>query len=166
MDKQDTETTKKSSSTSNLIYPTFSELSRSTAIHGAVMGNLSGFREGAFLYQKEDGSPVHIFTQLVTYSRDLIRVYNVEVHSEATKNPSRKVNDYRLNQTHELPLFGEVRELGIIYHAEKGNRGYLVVLFKDNKVATLAHDPVTNSFSIIDLHNLENPGTGIEFSFE
>ena len=94
MDKPDTETTKKSSSTSNLIYPTFSELSRSTAIHGTAIRNLSDFREGSFLYQKEDGSLVHIFTQLVTYPRDLIRIYNVEVHNEATKFPSRKVNNY------------------------------------------------------------------------
>ncbi len=136
MDKQDTETTKKPSSTSNLIYPTFSELSRSTAIHGAVMGNLSGFREGAFLYHKEDGSPVHIYTQLVTYSRDLIRIYNVEIHNENTKNSTRKINDYRLSQTHELPLFGEVREIGIIHHPDRANKGFLVVLFKDNKVMT------------------------------
>ncbi len=137
MEKQEPENTKKSLSSSNYVYPTFNELSKSSAIHGATMGNLSGIREGSILYRTSDGTPVLCSTQLVTFSRDIIRIYNVEIITEQSKVPSRVVNHYRLNLTHEFPLFGEVKKVSTIYNTAEENRGYLVVLFTDYKVLSL-----------------------------
>ena len=132
--QQDSDNIKKSSSSANYFHPTFSELSKSNAIHGALMGNLLGFREGSFLYRTSNGVPVHVLTQLITYSRDNIRIYNVETFYEQTKSPTRANIDYKLNLTHEVPLFGEIKNVGMIYNREDGNKGYLVILFSENKV--------------------------------
>jgi len=98
------------------------------------MGNLSGTRETSFLYRTSNGTSVHFFTQLITYSRDNIKIYNVESHYEQTNVPTRPDISYKLNLTHEFPLFGEVKKVSMIYNHEDGNKGYLVVLFNENKV--------------------------------
>ena len=135
MDKPEQETTKKVSSQASVILPTFCELFKSTAIHGALMGNLLNIREDLLSYKSEDDSLVQIVTQLITYSRDTIKVYNIEQKSDSSKTPGKKANSLRVSLTHEIPLFGEIQKVGIIYHPEDGNKGYLVVLFSDHKVS-------------------------------
>ena len=134
MDKPEQESIKKTSQAS-VILPTFCELFKSTAIHGALMGNLLNIREDLLSYKSEDDSLVQIVTQLITYSRDTIKVYNIEQRNDSSKTSGKKASSLKFSLTHEIPLFGDIQKVGIIYHPEDGNKGYLVVLFSDHKVS-------------------------------
>lgn len=139
MDKQDSENVKKPANpVSNLsLPPTYSELLKSSAIHGALMGNLTGIREGSVLYRANDDSVVCMMTQLVTYARDVIRIYNIEMQIESHKASSKGLSEFRLSLTHEVPLFGNIKKMNMIHNKEEGDRGYLVVLYEDHKVYEL-----------------------------
>ncbi len=56
MDKPDTEKPKHHQT--NAILPACGDIFKSTAIHGAVMGNLTGYKENTPLYFNENKHPV------------------------------------------------------------------------------------------------------------
>jgi hypothetical protein len=157
---------------SNPVLPACGEFFKPTAIHGAVMGNISGFQEGNLYYKNEHGQNVYILTQLLTYSRSVLRIYNVEMTLTTQKTSEKKTQDISLVLTHEFPLFGEIKAVNLIANPFEGDKKLIIVYLNNHRVcfiicyinfqlATLSLDPVTNTLVTVDLHNFENPDLGL-----
>lgn len=135
MDKPELEKTK--AQASNVMLPAYGEIFKSTAIHGAVIGNISGFKENAPLYIDDQGQTVTILNQLVTYSRNSLRLYNIEATIKGTKTSERKINKIKLNFLNEYPLFGEIKKVNLIENPAEPEKKLLVVTLDEHKVYTL-----------------------------
>jgi hypothetical protein len=163
---------KEKPSTSNVVLPACGEVFKTSAIHGAVMGNVSGYKEGVILYSNEHGHNIYILTQLITYSRNILRIYNVEMATIPQKNMERKTEGISLVLINEFSLFGEIKGVNLISNPLDTDKKLILVYLNNHRVyidyiylilklATLSLDSTTNTLSTVDLHNFENPDTGI-----
>lgn len=135
MDKAESEKQpKERASASNVVLPACGELFKTTAIHGAVMGNVSGFKEGVPLYSNENGHNVYILTQLVAYSRDVLRIYNVEMTLISQKNMEKKTDSVSLVLINEFPLFGEIKSVNLISNPLESDKKLILVYLNGNRV--------------------------------
>jgi hypothetical protein len=135
MDKPETEKPKPQAPT--VMLPAYGEIFKSTAIHGAVMGNIGGFRENHPLYIDDQGQQVVILNQMVTYSRNSLRLYNIEASIKGTKINDKKINKIKLNFLNEYPLFGEIKKVNLIEDPREPEKKLLVVTLDEHKVYTL-----------------------------